>query len=220
MKYLYNSNWETRVAAAQAVEAVLKNVPVWKHENIKSEDSGSCKREIEVNKKLTLKAFDIRHLLQTGEFLMSSEGKEFDVEKERDGKISLQREQLNKQFGFDKLGLKSEQFIDDEDLKEPAVSSGETNRSASEILAEEIKSVTGEAELSAREINRLKRKAKQEAKASRQAEEEAENEPKKMRVREDGEPADCLLSADTESSDRVLAGLYDQLVSDLLSGEF
>ena len=183
LKYLYSNNWDTRVAAAQAVEAVLKNVPVWKPGTTKeSEDGGNCKKEPEVERKLTLETFDIRKLLQTGEFLMSSEGKEFDVEKEGVGQISLQREQLNKQFGFDKLGLKSEQFIDDEDLREATVSPVEKKKSASEILAEEIKSVTGEGALSARELNRLKRKAKQDAKASRKAEEEAENEPKKMKV--------------------------------------
>ena len=97
LKYLYNNSWETRLAAAQAVEAVLKNVPVWKPESIKQpEEGGSFKKESEVDTKLTLKAFDIRKLLQTGEFLMSSEGKEFDVEKEGAGQISLQREQLNR----------------------------------------------------------------------------------------------------------------------------
>ena len=214
---MYNTNWETRVAAGQAVEAVLKQVPVWRKENIKSEDGESRQSETEVSKKLTLEAFDIRKLLETGEFLTGSEGKEFDVEKEAEGRISVQREQLNKQFGFDKLGLKSEQFIDDEDLKESVVSSVETKKSASEILSDEIKSVTGEerSHLSAREINRLKRKAKQDAKASRKADEDAENEPKKMRVVE----ADSLLSEDMEreTSDLVLASLYDQLLSDLLS---
>lgn len=27
--YLHNSSWDTRIAAAQAVEAILVNVPVW-----------------------------------------------------------------------------------------------------------------------------------------------------------------------------------------------
>ena len=220
LKYLYSNNWDTRVAAAQAVEAVLKNVPVWKPESVQEPgDGGTCKTESEVDTKLTLKAFDIRKLLQTGEFLMSSEGKEFDVEKEGVGQISLQREQLNKQFGFDKLGLKSEQFIDDQDLKEATATPVEAKKSASEILAEEIKSVTGEGTLSARELNRLKRKAKQDAKASRKAEEEAENEPKKMKVeREAG--WESFLEGEGETSTRgggwELASLYDQLVSDLL----
>ena len=222
LKYLYSNNWDTRVAAAQAVEAVLKNVPVWKPGTTKeSEDGGNCKKEPEVERKLTLETFDIRKLLQTGEFLMSSEGKEFDVEKEGVGQISLQREQLNKQFGFDKLGLKSEQFIDDEDLREATVSPVEKKKSASEILAEEIKSVTGEGALSARELNRLKRKAKQDAKASRKAEEEAENEPKKMKVERAAE-GESLLGGEESSGGGgggqwVLGSLYDQLVSDLLS---
>ena len=63
LKYLYSNNWDTRVAAAQAVEAVLKNVPVWKPGTTKeSEDGGNCKKEPEVERKLTLETFDIRKL--------------------------------------------------------------------------------------------------------------------------------------------------------------
>ena len=57
----------------------------------------------------------------SGQFLMCSEGGEYDVEKSSRDKTH-QREQLNKQFGFDKLGLKSELFIDDEDLNDEAAS--------------------------------------------------------------------------------------------------
>ena len=70
---------------------------------------------------MTLAMFDVKNLLENGQFLMSSEGKEFDVEKsESNGENNKlqQREKLNKEFGFDKLGLKSEQFIDDEDLND------------------------------------------------------------------------------------------------------
>ncbi|XP_035230344.1 TATA-binding protein-associated factor 172-like [Stegodyphus dumicola] len=29
-RYLYHSNWDTRIAAGQAVEAIISNVPEWK----------------------------------------------------------------------------------------------------------------------------------------------------------------------------------------------
>ncbi|XP_061399737.1 TATA-binding protein-associated factor 172 [Musca vetustissima] len=46
--YLYSSSWETRIAAAQAVEAILSNVPEWKPELYvtASTSSGGVKKEI------------------------------------------------------------------------------------------------------------------------------------------------------------------------------
>ena len=44
-------------------------------------------------------------------------------------------------------------------------------KSASEILADEIKSISGQDSLSSREVNRLKRKAKMDARAGKKAEE-------------------------------------------------
>ena len=70
LKYLYHSNWDTRLAAAQAVEAILKNVPVWSP----SETKGDVKGE-DPEAKMTLAKFDVNNLLENGQFLMmSSEG--------------------------------------------------------------------------------------------------------------------------------------------------
>ena len=228
-KYLYHSNWETRIAASQAVEAILKNVPQWRIQSgVKMEEE-----EEEEESQMSLASFDIKHLLENGQFLMSSEGKEFDTEKTKDvdnaSKIDQQRQQLNQQFGFDKLGLKSEQFIDDEDLHDNvSETGGDKKKSASEILSDEIKSIGGGHEnLSAREMNRLKRKAKLDAKASKKAEEEAENEPKKMKLdpavikselngNGDDDITDKMI--DLESSPKwPLRSFYDQLVSDIFS---
>ena len=75
-KYLYHSNWETRIAASQAVEAILKNVPQWRIQSgVKMEEE-----EEEEESQMSLASFDIKHLLENGQFLMSSEGKEFDTE--------------------------------------------------------------------------------------------------------------------------------------------
>jgi len=190
LKYLYHSNWDTRIAAAQAVEAILKNVPVWKPENIKSE-SVEAENLKEVVDRLSLRTFDLENLIRTGECLMSSEGKEFDTEKTAAGggnskeKLALQRQQLNNKLGLDvaqKLGFASDNFVEDEDFVDDVERFDEKKLKASEILAAEIKAVTGQENLSSREINRLKRKVRLEAKASMKAEEEAENEPKKMKT--------------------------------------
>ena len=231
LKYLYNSNWDTRLAAAQAVEAILKNVPVWRpSEGVQGEGvkMGVC------DGKMTLAMFDVKNLLENGQFLMSSEGKEFDVEKSESNSENnkvQQREKLNREFGFDKLGLKSEQFIDDEDLTDHQQESvNDKKKSASEILADEIKSIAGQDSLSSREVNRLKRKAKMDARASKKAEEEAENEPKKIKI----DPVVVKTEANSENenndSEEVrqqvdfassltwpLESFYDQLVTDLFS---
>ncbi|XP_073832127.1 histone acetyltransferase 1 [Musca autumnalis] len=44
--YLYSSSWETRIAAAQAVEAILSNVPEWKPELYVSSSLAAIKKEI------------------------------------------------------------------------------------------------------------------------------------------------------------------------------
>ena len=148
---------------------------------------------------------------------MCSEGGEYDVEKSSRDKTQ-QREQLNKQFGFDKLGLQSELFIDDEDLNDEAAT--EEKKSAKDILKEEIKNITNKDEnLSAREVNRLKRKAKMDARASKKAEEEAENEPKKIKLDPDIDTDHVEKVTDLENSlVWPLSSFYDQLVTDLMSG--
>ena len=60
--------------------------------------------EEEEESQMSLASFDIKHLLENGQFLMSSEGKEFDTEKTKDvdnaSKIDQQRQQLNQQLAL------------------------------------------------------------------------------------------------------------------------
>ena len=216
LKYLYHSNWDTRIAAAQAVEAILKNVPVWKPENIKSEnvEAENVKESVD---RLSLRTFDLENLIRTGECLMSSEGKEFDAEKTANGgenskeKLAQQRQQMNKKLGLDmaqKLGFASDNFVEDEDFVDDVERFDEKKLTASEILAAEIKAVTGQENLSSREINRLKRKARLEAKASMKAEEEAENEPKKMKT-------ETVFVSQPESDTMVIDQVVDSTGADL-----
>ena len=246
LKYLYHSNWETRLAAAQAVEAILRNVPVWspregqggtdrspregQGHNDWSPREGQRDNDMPEGM-MTLAMFDVKNLLENGQLLMSSEGKEFDVEiseSNGDNSKQKQREKLNKQFGFDKLGLKSEQFIEDEDLTDNhSEAAQDKKKSASEILAEEIKSITGKTELSAREVNMLKRKAKMDARASKRKEEEAENEPKKIKIdtthvknESGGDNSDHIgeVTQPVESGQTwPLESFYDQLLTDIFS---
>ena len=88
LKYLYHSNWDTRLAAAQAVEAILKNVPVWSPSEVKG---GDVKVE-DPEGKMTLAMFDVKNLLENGQFLMSSVGKEFGDEREAEQGADHQQE--------------------------------------------------------------------------------------------------------------------------------
>ena len=210
VKYLYHNSWDTRIAAAQAVEAILKHVPVWKP--VKEEGN------IETEKQkvgstggggLLFSSFDLHNLLKTGECLMASAGKEFDVEKvegeQSNEKMAQHRQQLNKKLGLDlaeKLGFASDNFIDDEDFVDSVERQDERKQKASDILAAEIKAVTGQENLSARELNRLKRKAKQEAKASMKTEDDDDNQPKKIKT-------ETVFVAQPESDTMVIDQVID-----------
>ena len=193
------------------MEAILKNVPVWNPETIKLENIEDEKHKPESGR-LSLRSFDLDNLIRTGQCLMASEGKEFDKEKTGGGgmnnneKMALQRQQLNKKLGLDmaqKLGFASDNFIEDEDFVDDVERHEERKQTASEILAAEIKAVTGQENLSAREINRLKRKARLDAKATIKAEEDADNEPKKMKT-------ETVFVSQPESDTMVIDQIVDE----------
>lgn len=112
LTYLHNSNWDTRVSASQAVQAILENVPVWNPsqqicEKIKFEEKMDvCVKDDEIQ--LTFAKFDIYNILKKGVLLMGSEGTEFDVQDDCDNS-SDSKEKLNKQRAIinEKLGFNS-----------------------------------------------------------------------------------------------------------------
>ena len=67
VKYLYHNTWETRQAASLAVEAILNHVPVWRPAQDDKNDDPEVKTEQE--QWMTLAEFDVKKLLQSGEFL-------------------------------------------------------------------------------------------------------------------------------------------------------
>ena len=67
VKYLYHNTWETRQAASLAVEAILNHVPVWRPAQDDKNDDPVVKTEQE--QWMTLAEFDVKKLLQSGEFL-------------------------------------------------------------------------------------------------------------------------------------------------------
>ncbi|KAL7730918.1 hypothetical protein ACLKA6_014161 [Drosophila palustris] len=102
--YLHSASWETRIAAAQSVEAILKQVPPWQPElqlgvvNLKKErqasdatEEDSCQSNASSSttttpcseRLLSFDEFDLQQILQKGARLIGSEGNEFDVLEEQ-----------------------------------------------------------------------------------------------------------------------------------------
>ena len=134
--------WETRVAAAQALEAVLAKVQVWRPP---AQAEGEM-QEAPPEARLRFADFDLAKVVRTGDCLMGSEGREYDGEEVG---VGLQRHRLRQTLGMDmaqKLGFEQEGFIEDSDLErkeEVRVEEGR-RQTAAELLAAEIKAITGQ----------------------------------------------------------------------------
>ncbi|XP_041645177.1 TATA-binding protein-associated factor 172 [Cheilinus undulatus] len=134
LTYLRSPNWDTRIAAGQAVEAIVKNVPEWDPaprpkeescEDLSPEDS-SCDR-------LTFYHFDISRLLKHGASLLGSAGVEFELQDDKTAemdpkeRLARQRKLLQKKLGLDMgaaIGMDTEDLFNDEDLDYTCQSSG------------------------------------------------------------------------------------------------
>ncbi|XP_050390117.1 TATA-binding protein-associated factor 172 [Patella vulgata] len=171
--YLRSSNWDTRIAAGQAVEAIAKNVPQWEPRGAPKSEAGTAAAQCAG--KILFTQFDVNKVLAFGASLLGSEGGQYDVvqsaialdDKER---LSQQRQLLNKRLGLDlagNLGIESDNLFNDEDLHienfngqvsgQPAF-----NKPVADLVKQQLMDVTRG--LSARERNRAKRKAKHLAK--------------------------------------------------------
>ncbi|CAG9584894.1 unnamed protein product [Danaus chrysippus] len=159
MKHLKSPAWETRVAATQAVEAILSHVPEWlpppytaKEEDIEQDD----------NSRLRCETFDIDRVLEHGAHLMGSEGHEYDLDEETlsatdmKERLTKQRQNLNSRLGLDvaaSLGVDLSGVYSNEDLCIQKTATTPTNRRP----VQELVLSKG---LSSREMNLAKRKAR------------------------------------------------------------
>ncbi|KAJ4948902.1 hypothetical protein JOQ06_020424 [Pogonophryne albipinna] len=138
-------NWDTRIAAGQAVEAIVKNIPEWDPaprpkeescEDLSPEDS-SCDR-------LSFYHFDISRLLKHGASLLGSAGAEFELQDDKNAemdpkeRLARQRKLLQKKLGMDigaAIGMDTEELFNDEDLDDSC--------QPSELGAQGIKTTAG-----------------------------------------------------------------------------
>uniref|UniRef100_A0A3B3CGD4 BTAF1 RNA polymerase II, B-TFIID transcription factor-associated n=1 Tax=Oryzias melastigma TaxID=30732 RepID=A0A3B3CGD4_ORYME len=131
LTYLRSPNWDTRIAAGQAVEAIVKNIPGWNPtpkpkeepcEDVSPEDSSSDR--------LSFYHFDISRLLKHGASLLGSAGAEFELQEDKTGemdpkeRLARQRKLLQKKLGLDMgaaIGMDTEELFNDEDLDDTSV---------------------------------------------------------------------------------------------------
>ncbi|XP_048575409.1 TATA-binding protein-associated factor 172 isoform X2 [Nematostella vectensis] len=192
--FLKSGNWDTRIAAGQAIEAIAQSVPQWEPPGltVKAEPqdgSSLCGSEPE---QLEFGKFDIKRVLQHGEPLVGSSGAEYDMpDDELAGldpkeKLALQQRMVRKRLGLDiipGLDVGMDKLFDDEDLlmsvedtrRKPAKKQN-SFESAADVVAAEIAAISS-SKMSAREKNRAKRKAKLLAKQrSKEAGDSVSNE--------------------------------------------
>lgn len=173
--YLHSNNWDTRIAASQAVQAILENVPQWNPKGalLKTEKNNE---KSENSSRLTFETFDLAKVLEQGAHLMGSDGNEFDLQEENEGMnkkeiMIKQRQALSEKLGLNaasKLGISIEDIVtlDDMDVSCSTTSNTSENQGNSTMIAVQDIILNGTSSststiMSNRERNRAKRKARQ-----------------------------------------------------------
>jgi TATA-binding protein-associated factor len=123
--YLHSSNWDTRLAAGQAVEAIVKNVSDWFPAGAAG---GTDPTDAGDTGRMTFALFNINSIIDCGKDLLASDGCEFDDRSSNcDGdsgreRVMEQRRLLNNRLGLGSAstggicGDLSEELISNEDL--------------------------------------------------------------------------------------------------------
>ncbi|KAF6727063.1 TATA-binding protein-associated factor 172, partial [Oryzias melastigma] len=185
LTYLRSPNWDTRIAAGQAVEAIVKNIPGWNPtpkpkeepcEDVSPEDSSSDR--------LSFYHFDISRLLKHGASLLGSAGAEFELQEDKTGemdpkeRLARQRKLLQKKLGLDMgaaIGMDTEELFNDEDLDDTCqtsvvkaqgvkVTAGCSSHNHLTIQAADLIDSEFRVGMSSRQKNKAKRMAKLVAK--------------------------------------------------------
>ncbi|KAJ1935033.1 TATA-binding protein-associated factor mot1, partial [Linderina macrospora] len=164
-EYIGNRSWDTRIAAAQAFDAIAKEVSDWDPSS--SSGGGDVKPAIVDDDFLTFSQFDVDSVIRHGRLLLASAGKEYDEDDSMEGldaqaRIAVQRAQIKKRLG---LGA---QFMDVDLLDDADLEAAQARkRKPAEPVKHEVAVEEPEidmSKLSARERNRIKRKQRLDGK--------------------------------------------------------
>ncbi|XP_054284779.1 TATA-binding protein-associated factor 172-like [Macrosteles quadrilineatus] len=219
---LRSSAWDTRIAAGQAVTAVLDNVPQWDPAGTLDSNSENADplQAVVQSGRLTYSSFDLKNVVSKSAYLMGSEGKEYDTEEDNVIGPEQMHSQLMQEMG---LPVKLDcSVISPEDLRP-----SKPVRQNSQPQKMSLTKVVSEG-LSCRERNRAKRIARQTStreKTQQQPEEENEGSAaKKVKLEEGGDESigsepvpDNTGAWGTDAVDWPLEGLCDSLCAELFS---
>lgn len=171
--YIHSNSWETRIAASQAVQAILENLPQWspKVVNIKKE-ADETNTPPKLDTRFSFEKFHLEMILEKGARLMGSEGKEFDCAEDSDNidnreLLIKQRTALNEKLGFSaakNLGINLDEMVTIEDMAliRPKIEANAAKPiSVQDIINNQPSSSQSIPGMSCREMNRAKRKARQ-----------------------------------------------------------
>ncbi|CAG9863360.1 unnamed protein product [Phyllotreta striolata] len=227
--YLRSSSWDTRIAASEAVRAIVSNVPQWDPPGVatKSEEEDQMPSLSGIGR-LCFANFNMATVLANSSHLMASEGKEFDVEEDSTidvkQRMAKQRQQLNAKLGLNiaaQIGIDTSNIFTNEDL----INNSEKNHCDAKKNVTEVISPLNK-ELSLREINRAKRKARQAVNKQRSRdnvfEENGSEEPDKKKIKSESKE-ECAIQSDLEAGDAgdwPLEWFCDLLSQDLFSSSW
>lgn len=196
--YLHSSSWETRIAASQAVQAILENVPQWnpKSAAVKKETDENGTAVNKLDTRFSFEKFNLKLILEKGARLMGSEGKEFDFAEENESidnreMLIKQRAMLNEKLGFSaakNLGISLDEMVTLEDMapaKRYKAENAEDMINVQDIINIPASSSQSTVGMSSREMNRAKRKARQNqaSTSSLSRNNSVKDEPEKKKVK-------------------------------------
>lgn len=206
--YIHSHSWDTRVAASQAVQAILENVPQWTvpaNANIKTENEEATTLPDKTQTRFSFDKFNLQMILENGECLLGSGGKEFDLAAENEEidtneRLIQQRAILNEKLGFSaakKLGVNLDEMVTLEDMipSTPKLEKSE-KMDVQDIINKQASSSQQQTEssMSSREINRAKRKARQiQASSSLSRNNSLKEEPERKKIKT--EPSETSFSS-------------------------
>ncbi|KAJ1905795.1 TATA-binding protein-associated factor mot1, partial [Coemansia sp. S17] len=157
-EYIGSKSWDTRVAAAQAFDAIAKEVSEW-DPPVEDDVKPTIDDEEDL---LTFGQYNVDSVIRNGRLLLGSAGKEYDDGLEgldAQARMALQRAQMKKRLGIGAQFLDVD-LLDDVDLGADNPPVVEAKRRKVEEAAPNgaESSDIDMSKLSARERNRLKRK--------------------------------------------------------------
>ncbi|XP_076818589.1 TATA-binding protein-associated factor 172-like [Clavelina lepadiformis] len=170
LPYICHHEWDARIAAAEAVESIINQIPVWDPTPAVKQEPSDC--IFPDGDRLTFEKFDIDKLLAHSQLLLGSSGNEYKLPPEMEGldaqeRVKRQRKMIEKRIGLtmagsQSLGVSSDDLFNDEDLVVKAEEVPERWLESEKKSKPVNPSVVLQLDknMSSRERNRAKRKAK------------------------------------------------------------